>query len=1444
VSDAGDATLQGELARLARELHETQRRIADLTGGEVDAVVDPSGYSYLLPHAQERLRKDEEIQRRFATERAAILDALPAHIALLDSDGRIVAVNEAWRRFASANVLVSRDFSIGDNYLEICAAARGQYSEEAREAGRGIRNVLDGNDPHFALEYPCHSPSEKRWFRLIATPIDEARRAGTVVMHVDITDRKLAEEALRASERHYRVLFENNPHPMWVFDLETLRFLAVNDAATNHYGYSRDEFLAMAITQIRPEEEVPRLMERLASAEEDLDDTGVWRHRTKDGRTISVHIATHAIEFGGRRARLVLAQDVTKRRAAEEALLKSQALLRMASKISRLGGWSLDVADRTMTWSDEVRAIHEMPEGYSATLEEGMDLFAPEYRETIKKAFEDCICHGTPYDLEIEKFTASGRRIWIRTMGEAVRGEGGAVIRVQGALQDITDRKLAEEALRQKEFLLRIAGKVAQVGGWAIDLPDHTVHWSDEICDILEYPRGDVPSLEESVNLYAPASRRAITDALDRCCTDGTPFDLELEINTRTGRAIWARCWGEAEFGEGGAVKRARGAFQDITAHKEAQSRESRLAGQLTATLESLTDAFLTLDRDWRVTYFNREAERLTGRNRGELLGHILWEEFPQAADLSFYREYHRAVAENVSVEFEEYFAPLGMWIGVRAFPTPDGLAVYFRDISEQRQAREALRASEERFRLFSKATNDAIWDWNLETNGLWWNDGFTTLFGFKTDDVTPSIEFWSNLIHPDEREGVLADIQREITMGGLQWSGEYRFRRRNGTYAYVMDRGYIIRNADGEATRMIGGMTDLTSRRETEARLAEQAALLDLASDAIMVRDLHHRILFWSRGAETIYGWRSEEVLNKSVQDKIYEDREAFAEADAAVMAEGEWSGELRQRTRSGEPLIIFGRWTLVRDAFGQPEAVLSINTDITERKYMEQKFLRAQRMESIGTLAGGIAHDLNNVLAPILMAVEILKDSVEDEDGRDMLDTIGDSAQRGADLIKQVLSFARGVAGKRIRLDPGHIAREIKKIVFDTFPRNIYCEVKAARDLWMVDADPTQLHQVLMNLCVNARDAMPEGGRLEILLENTVVDEVYSGMNPEATPGPYVMLRISDTGSGMPKDVQDKIFEPFFTTKDLGKGTGLGLSTTFTIVRDHGGFINLYSELGKGTKFKVYLPASAGAGETERVAVEQTNLPRGNGELILVVDDEEGIREVAKKVLERFGYRVILARNGAEGVSTYVRNQAEIALVLTDMSMPIMDGPAMIVALKSINPDILILGCSGLAANGNVAKATGAGVEHFVPKPYTAETLLTKLAEMLSGAATPAVATATLLVALKDPSGRESAVRILETSGYSVVSAATREEALAVLLRHGGSVRLVLMDPLTAGGGLAATVLHSYPGTRVLVAADSPEGAIAFRETIGLDVLVDVAPIPADSAELAEKVRAIFGA
>ncbi len=507
---------------------------------------------------------------------------------------------------------------------------------------------------------------------------------------------------------------------------------------------------------------------------------------------------------------------------------------------------------------------------------------------------------------------------------------------------------------------------------------------------------------------------------------------------------------------------------------------------------------------------------------------------------------------------------------------------------------------------------------------------------------------------------------------------------------------------------------SEIAERLQVEEKIREQAALLDITSDAILVKDFDNQIRFWNQGAEHLYGWKATEVIGKSVHQILYlpETLSQIQDIYANIAKSGFWHGELHQVNKEGQDIIVASRWTLMRDRNGQAISILTVNTDITEKKHLETQVLRAQRLESIGTLASGIAHDLNNILTPILTTAQLLQMKMPDADERNqqMLKTIENNSKRGAALVKQVLQFARGIDGQRTVVQMNHLFSEIQQIVQETFPKSIELTEHIQPELWAVIGDATHLHQLLINLVVNARDAMPEGGHIEISAENLLIDEDYARMNLDAHVSPYIAITVADTGMGMRSEIIDRIFEPFFTTKEIGKGTGLGLSTAKGIIQSHGGFVTVTSQVGKGTEFKVYLPAVEVA---KTPLVEDLELFKGNGELILVVDDETRILETTKILLEVYSYRVLTASNGIEAIALYVQHEDEISVVLMDMMMPLMDGATAITTLQKINSQVKVVAVSGLNVSEKLAKIPG--VKKFIGKPYTTKELLQTLHSIL---------------------------------------------------------------------------------------------------------------------------------
>ncbi len=632
----------------------------------------------------------------------------------------------------------------------------------------------------------------------------------------------------------------------------------------------------------------------------------------------------------------------------------------------------------------------------------------------------------------------------------------------------------------------------------------------------------------------------------------------------------------------------------------------------------------------------------------------------------------------------------------------------------ERKRVETALYRREQEFRTLTENAPDIIARFDLQLRHLYVNSAVEEVMGLSVRDFLGKTN--RELGMPEALVNQWEELLQQVFSTGELTSFEFEFLTPNGI-RYFQSRCVPEFAQDGSIESVLGITRDISDRKLAEQKILEQAALIDISPDAIVVCDLDCHVLFWNQGAAQIYGWTAAEILTRDACDLLFLQHSPQLETVRQKTLEtGGWQGELQKVTKSGQEIVVSSRWKLLRNEAGQPYAMLASDRDITEQKQLEAQFLRTQRLDSLGTLASGIAHDLNNILTPILAIAQLLPRKLPplNEQNQALLNMLENSARRGADMVKQILSFARGLDGDLVPLPIRHLLVELEAMIGSTFPKSIAIDRNnGTRNLWLVSANATHLHQVFMNLCVNARDAMPNGGTLRISAENRAIDETYVRMHLDAKVGSYVVVSFKDTGTGIPPEHLDRIFEPFFTTKAVGEGTGLGLSTVMGIIKNHGGFVTVTSEVGKGTQFQVWLPAI----EVTATAPEEIpELPRGQGELILVVDDEANIRETLKITLESFNYRVITANDGIEAIATYTTHQDDIRAILIDIMMPLMDGTTTIQVLQQINPDIKIIACSGVAPNGSLDRA--AGVKAFLPKPFTAVDLLNTLHRVLKEA------------------------------------------------------------------------------------------------------------------------------
>jgi len=763
-------------------------------------------------------RRAEEAMRVSEARFQKMADAVPVIIWVTDEKHSCTYLNQQWYNFTGQ----SKEAALGFGWLDAIHL-------DDRPATESKFQAAIQRHESFVLEYRLRAGNGSYWWCMdTGTPQfgEDGNFLGYIGSVVNITDRHQTEEATRASEERLRLALKAGRMATYDWDILTNQ-IEWSDTHYEMFGYSSEHRFPVEYRhfaeRIHPDD-LPGVEVALRRAmKERIDYIKEARVLLPDGtvRWVLGH-GTFNYDEAGRPVRMLgTAIDITDRRRMEEAIRASEEQLHAVFRTAA-AGIAVTATDGRFI---RCNTAYCQMVGYSESELQQIDfatLTHPDDRPQNLRLLKDLLEEKIPsFSIEKRYIHKSGSLVWSRVGVSAVRDETGQPIQIIGVAEDVTRQKHAEEELRQNRDYLRMASRVSHVGAWTVELHEPRLIWSEEICTIFEVPVGPAPDLDTAIAFYSPGYREVIRTEFGRCVSHGIPFDLELEIVTATGKRRWVRSIGEAVRNADGSIVRVQGACQDITESKQAREREQRLVARLAETLENISDAFFTLDTNWNITFLNSEVERLTRKNRKELLGANIWSAFPEAMGSAFEQQYFKAVREQVTVEFEEFYASLDTWFAVKAYPTPEGLAVYCKDVTQQKIAEDAVRESAERFRLLARATNDAIWDWNMVTSELWWNEGFETLFGYSRCEVDSSLSSLTDYIHPDDRELVVSGMREAIDGGNDHWSAEYRYRCKKGHYAFVRNRGHIIRDAMEKPVRMIGGMTDLTNLKFIQEDLA-----------------------------------------------------------------------------------------------------------------------------------------------------------------------------------------------------------------------------------------------------------------------------------------------------------------------------------------------------------------------------------------------------------------------------------------------------------------------------------------------------------------------------------------------------------------------------------------------------------------------------------------------
>ena len=1244
-------------------------------------------------HDLTELRRRERESAGRAADLESILENIEQGVVLFDRDMKIVVYNQRLREFLELDKSFDARGMTLDAVLHYLAE-RGEYAPEEKQAAIALRMRLMHSREPFTHD------RERQDGRVVSVHYEPLPDGGGVMTYSDVTQARrhdaqrqgLAEQlererkSLVAAQTVARVgSWETDLRAMDVqWSAETFRIFEVDP---NEFSPTHERFLEL----VHPDDRAA--VDAAFWASFGSSDVATIEHRivTPRGKLKFVVERWHAAADGdGVPVRAVgTCHDCTELKLAQLEAEEATNLLRVAGRTARLGGWVSELEKGRLQWSSVTAEIHDEPPGFSPSMEGALRYFVVEDRRKMEAALDLCALEGRSFDETLRIVTATGRHVWVRVIGEAVRDAQGAIRSIRGAFQDMT------ELLEARESSRRLAERLYQTldnindGFITIDENWRFTFVNQEAMRLLE--RSDT-------DLYARSLWEVLPDIV------GSGFERHLREAARTqevttfeeyapGLAKWfsVRAYPSSE---GLAVY-----LQDVTSSREQQEQLVLLEAAVSRSNDIfvITDANLLDEPGPRIVYANDAITKLTGYSPSEVIGNsprLFQGSGTSGSDLARIRAALEARVP-VTAELVNYARDGSTyWVELDIAPIVDqtGRVTHFvavqRDITQRKAAQDALAISELRFRTVAQLSADIVWDWELASNLIWQNEDGPARY-FKPGDKAASPQSWMERIHPEDSERVLADLIAALRGGGDEWSAEYRLQRADGSYGQMIASAAVIRNHLGKAVRIVGSAEDVTEQRELEDRLrhSEESyrTLFQAAPYPIIVKDRDtHRLIAVNDAAVEQYGWSREEMLAMTMNDfYAAEDQQALAAGQRAYSSDGSsLFKNVRHRRKDGTFIDVEMAVRLL-EYDGRP-ATLAVISDVSDRvrgerarAAAEEQLRASQRLDVVGKLTGGVAHDFNNILMVIMANVDAILDGQDvSPESRQSIERIGGAAERATQLTRQLLAFSRKQTLRPEKINLNDLVVATGSLLRRTLGEHIEINSLLAEELWETNTDRGQVEAAVINLCINARDAMPDGGRLFIRTRNVTLDQDYAELNPEARPGDYVALSVTDTGTGMTQEVLTRAFEPFFTTKEVGKGTGLGLSMVYGFVKQSKGHVAIYSELGHGTVVTLYLPRADR--QEEKAVTREFHIPRGT-ERVLVVEDEDQVRAIVAGQLSSLGYAVAEARNG-EAALAKLRAGPAFDLLLTDVIMPgPINGKALAAEAARMCPDMRVLFMSG---------------------------------------------------------------------------------------------------------------------------------------------------------------------
>ena len=1067
----------------------------------------------------------------------------------------------------------------------------------------------------------------------------------------DVTEIKRAEGELYKSEAMTKALLNGIPESAFLIESDGT-IIAANTTVAQRLNCSMKELIGSKIFN-RVSHEVAEFRRQFI---DQAVRTGapVQFEDVRSGRNIENRINPILDQHGNVTWLAIVGIDITDRKRSEKALRDNRDLLDATQRLAKVGGWVWDVPSQTMTWTDQTYRIHgftpgEVESGSPEHVERSLSCYDPEDRPVIEAAFLRCAEEGVPYDLEFPFTTVDGRRRWVQTTAQPVC-EGRRVVRVIGNIVDITERKEAEETLRQRLAYEQLLNEASTMAFVADDL--------SELYDRLLALVGKNLGVDRAYFFRHDEARDTMDNTHEWCAEGIRPQQDKLQGMPGSAFSWWLQTMRRNEIICYPDIEK----IPDETTKEILRSQDIQSILVVPLFVNGQYYGFLGLDdcarrRDW------------------------------QQEDVDIFLSLSRIVAMA----------------------------------TERKQAEEALRENQDILNITGEMAKIGGWELYPETMKVTWTDE-TYRIHEVSQRIKPPLEDAINFWHPEDQPILRKAIQQALD-NGIPYDLELRFITAKGKSLYARTKcNPVLR--DGKVNKLQGFFQDITEHKRAEEALKKSEASLKEAQRLAEIGSWSLNIgtgeLSMSDQMYSIIGLeRTPDALDVAAHEKYYtpESWQRFRCAVETARETGKsYEIELEVVRDSGGNRHVVARGEVLKDEHGQAVALRGTLQDITERVTLQARLNQAEKMESVGRLAGGVAHDFNNMLGVILGHTEMALEQVVSTDPlRADLEEVQKAAQRSAHLTRQLLAFARKQTIAPRVIDLNETVKSMLKMLKRLIGEDIdLVWVPEDKNLWPVKMDPSQIDQVLANLCVNARDAITDVGKITIETAKARFDEAYCADHPGFVPGDFVLLAVSDDGCGMDKQTLANLFEPFFTTKDVDKGTGLGLATVYGIVKQNNGFINVYSETGRGTTVKIYLPRHSAKTDREMETHPPQTLVRGS-ETILLVEDEPSILRMTRMMLERIGYKVLAAGTPGEAIELAREHAGEIHLLMTDVVMPEMNGRDLARNLLSLYPNIKRLFMSGYTANVIAHHGVLDPGVQFIQKPFAKDKLATKVREAL---------------------------------------------------------------------------------------------------------------------------------